>query len=77
MVRGKTTTINILATVLRPTSGRFVVAGHDVVTEPHIVRRHIGIVFQDPSLDDELTSTRTSTYMVGCMVLARPLLRSA
>ncbi len=52
---GKTTTIHILATLLRPTSGRAVVAGHDVVEEPGEVRKRIGIVFQDPSLDDQLT----------------------
>lgn len=52
---GKTTTIHILATLLKPTSGRAFVAGHDVVKEPHKVRKSIGIVFQDPSLDNELT----------------------
>ena len=52
---GKTTTIHILATVLKPTSGRASVAGYDVVKEAGKVRRTIGIVFQDPSLDDQLT----------------------
>ncbi len=52
---GKTTTIYILTTILKPTSGRAIVAGYDVVREPHNVRRHIGVVFQDPSLDDNLT----------------------
>lgn len=52
---GKTTTIHVLATVIRPTSGRALVAGHDVVREPGRVREKIGIVFQDPSLDDQLT----------------------
>ncbi len=53
---GKTTTIHVLATLLKPTSGKAVVAGHDVVREPREVRRSIGIVFQDPSLDDQLTA---------------------
>jgi ABC-2 type transport system ATP-binding protein len=53
---GKTTTIRILATLLRPTSGRVVLAGHDVVREPTAVRRSIGIVFQDPSLDNRLSA---------------------
>lgn len=53
---GKTTTVHILTTLLRPTSGRAVVAGHDVVEEPMEVRKRIGIVFQDPSLDRELTA---------------------
>lgn len=53
---GKTTTIHILTTLLRPTSGRVYVAGHDVLKEPDKVRRKIGIVFQDPSLDNQLTA---------------------
>ncbi|MDK6028670.1 ATP-binding cassette domain-containing protein [Ignisphaera sp. 4213-co] len=52
---GKTTTINILATLLKPTSGKAFVAGYDVVSQPAKVRKSIGIVFQDPSLDDNLT----------------------
>lgn len=53
---GKTTTIHVLATLIKPTSGRAFVAGYDVVREPIKVRRSIGIVFQDPSLDDQLTA---------------------
>ncbi len=53
---GKTTTINMLCTLLRPTSGTARVGGHDIVREPHAVRRRIGLVFQDPSLDDRLTA---------------------
>jgi len=53
---GKTTTINILCTLLRPTAGRARVRGHDVVKEPAQVRRAIGLVFQDPSLDERLTA---------------------
>jgi len=53
---GKTTTINMLCTLLRPTSGTARVGGHDVRREPHAVRRRIGLVFQDPSLDDRLTA---------------------
>jgi ABC-2 type transport system ATP-binding protein len=52
---GKTTLISILATMLRPTSGSVEVCGFDVLTDQHSVRRSIGIVFQDPSLDEELT----------------------
>uniref|UniRef100_A0A7J3QEF9 ATP-binding cassette domain-containing protein n=1 Tax=Ignisphaera aggregans TaxID=334771 RepID=A0A7J3QEF9_9CREN len=52
---GKTTTIHILATLLKPTSGKAIVAGYDVIIEPDKVRRNIGVVFQDPSLDDNLT----------------------
>ncbi|HEY8497802.1 MAG TPA: ATP-binding cassette domain-containing protein [Limnochordales bacterium] len=53
---GKTTTISMLCTLLRPTSGRAIIAGHDVVREPHDVRRAIGLIFQDPALDDRLTA---------------------
>ncbi len=53
---GKTTTVHVLTTLLKPTSGGATVAGHDVVREPDAVRRKIGIVFQDPSLDSELTA---------------------
>jgi ABC-2 type transport system ATP-binding protein len=53
---GKTTTIKILTTVLAPTSGSVRVAGYDPVRERSAVRRACGIVFQDPSLDDELTA---------------------
>ena len=53
---GKTTTINMLCTLAKPTSGSASVAGHDVVTERDDVRRHIGLVFQDPTLDGYLTA---------------------
>jgi len=53
---GKTTTIKVLTTMLSPTSGRIRVAGHDPVRERGQVRRAFGIVFQDPSLDEELTA---------------------
>lgn len=52
---GKTTTINILVTLMRPTSGEAYVAGHNVVEEPVRVRERIGIVFQDASVDRNLT----------------------
>ncbi len=53
---GKTTTIKMLTTVLDPTSGSIRVNGHDPTREQKQVRRSFGIVFQDPSLDDELTA---------------------
>jgi ABC-2 type transport system ATP-binding protein len=53
---GKTTTIKMLTTILAPTSGTLRVNGHDPVHERKQVRRSFGIVFQDPSLDDELTA---------------------
>jgi ABC-2 type transport system ATP-binding protein len=53
---GKSTTIKMLATLLKPTSGRATLAGFDVATQPTDVRRAIGIVFQDQSLDIRLTA---------------------
>ena len=53
---GKTTTINMLCTLAKPSGGRASVAGYDVVTERDDVRRHIGLVFQDPTLDGYLTA---------------------
>jgi ABC-2 type transport system ATP-binding protein len=53
---GKTTTINMLCTLVTPTAGSASVAGHDVVRERDDVRRNIGLVFQDPTLDGYLTA---------------------
>ena len=53
---GKTTTISILTTTLAPTSGSVTIAGHDIVAEQAQVRRSVGIVFQKPSLDLNLTA---------------------
>ena len=55
---GKTTTINMLCTLARPTSGTARVSGFDVVRERDDVRRHLGLVFQDPTLDGQLTATQ-------------------
>lgn len=53
---GKSTTIQMLATLLRPTAGRASINGHDTVKEQYAVRRSIGLVFQDPTLDGNLTA---------------------
>ena len=53
---GKTTTISILCTLLSPTDGRASIAGHDCAKEPSEVRKAIGIVFQDTTLDKDLTA---------------------
>ena len=53
---GKSTTIKMLTTMLQPSGGSILVAGHDPVAEPDAVRRSFGIVFQDPSLDEDLTA---------------------
>jgi ABC-2 type transport system ATP-binding protein len=59
---GKTTTISMLCTILKPTSGTAKVNGFDIVKESTQVRKSIGIVFQEPSVDDRLTG-RENLYM--------------
>lgn len=52
---GKTTTISMLCTILKPTEGTATINGYDILKDPHNVRKSIGIVFQEPSVDDILT----------------------
>ena len=59
---GKTTAISMLCTILKPTSGSATVNGYDIVKEANRVRKSIGIVFQEPSIDDRLTG-RENLYM--------------
>jgi ABC-2 type transport system ATP-binding protein len=59
---GKTTTINILCTLLLPTSGRASVCGYDVVKQRNQVRHCIGLVFQDPTLDEYLTAEQNLLF---------------
>jgi ABC-2 type transport system ATP-binding protein len=53
---GKSTTIKMLTTILRPTAGEIDLAGHDTAKDPDGARHAFGIVFQDPSTDDDLTA---------------------
>jgi len=53
---GKSTTIKMLTTLLNPTSGDIQLNGSNPISNPNAVRHSFGIVFQDPSLDDELTA---------------------
>ena len=59
---GKTTTINILCTLLLPTSGRASVKGYDVLKQRSQVRHSIGLVFQDPTLDEYLTAEQNLRF---------------
>ncbi len=59
---GKTTTISILCTLLTPTQGRVLVNGFDVTRQPDQVRRSIGLIFQDPSLDAQLTAAENLDF---------------
>jgi len=62
---GKTTTIKMLTTLVHPTSGSISINGMDPVQRPHDVRQSFGIVFQDPSLDDELTAYENMFFHAG------------
>jgi ABC-2 type transport system ATP-binding protein len=59
---GKTTTISMLCTLLRPSGGRAFIGGRDVAREGDAVRRQIGIVFQDTTLDDRLTARENLAF---------------
>jgi ABC-2 type transport system ATP-binding protein len=59
---GKSTTINMLCTLVKPSGGSATVAGHDVVARRHQVRRNIGLVFQDTTLDSYLTAERNLQF---------------
>ena len=61
---GKTTAVRILTTLATPDSGRAIVAGHDILTEPNEVRRHIGVAAQDATLDGALTG-RQNLALIG------------
>lgn len=59
---GKSTTIKMITTLLHPTGGLIAVNGEDPIKNPDAVRRSIGIVFQDPSLDDDLTAQENMEF---------------
>lgn len=59
---GKTTTLRLLATLLTPTSGSAVVAGHDIATAAHQVRRHVGFLAASTALYGRLTAREVIAY---------------
>ncbi|MBM3119162.1 MAG: ATP-binding cassette domain-containing protein [Chloroflexi bacterium] len=63
---GKTTIISMLCTITNPTSGTATVNGFNILKQPANVRRSIGIVFQDPSIDDRLTG-RENLQLHACL----------
>ncbi|MDE2037824.1 MAG: ATP-binding cassette domain-containing protein [Patescibacteria group bacterium] len=69
---GKTTTIKMLTTLVHPTSGTIRLNGLDPVESPHDARQSFGIVFQDPSLDDELTAYENMFFHAGLYGVPRP-----
>ncbi len=72
---GKTTTINMLCTLVKPTQGWATVAGHDVVKERDDVRRNIGLVFQDPTLDNYLSAVENLKLHAELYGLQRDLVK--
>jgi ABC-2 type transport system ATP-binding protein len=60
---GKTTVVRILTTILKPDSGRAIVAGHDVVADPQSVRRNIGLAGQYAAIDENLTGKENLTLV--------------
>lgn len=72
---GKTTTIKILTTLLKPTDGKVLINGYDPITEPHQVRSSFGIVFQDQSLDEELTAYENMEFHGVLYKIPRPTRR--
>jgi len=71
---GKSTTIGMLCTIIRPTSGMAKVAGHDIVKEPAKVRKCVGIVFQDPTLDTVLTGRENLELHARLYGVPKPLM---
>jgi sodium transport system ATP-binding protein len=72
---GKTSILRILSTVLRPTSGSARVAGYDVVTQPDLVRRHIGFVSTNTAVYDRMTAWEMVEYFGRLYGLAAEPLR--
>jgi ABC-2 type transport system ATP-binding protein len=72
---GKTTTIKMLTTLLKPTSGEIRINGFSPLSEPFAVRSSFGIVFQDPSLDDELTAIENMEFHAVLYNMPRVLRR--
>jgi len=72
---GKSTTIKMLTTLLHPNSGEMSIDGKNPVTSSDAVRKSFGIVFQDPSLDDELTAWENMEYHGVLYSIPKPLRR--
>jgi ABC-2 type transport system ATP-binding protein len=73
---GKSTFISMLCTILKPTSGTAKVEGYDIVRQASDVRRSIGIVFQDPSIDDKLTGMENMELHADLYDVPRDVMQS-
>lgn len=72
---GKSTTIKMMTTLLKPDNGQVIINNFDVLKESHQVRSSIGIVFQDPSLDDELTAYENMYFHAMLYNVPYPLIK--
>ena len=73
---GKTTTINILCTLLKPTSGQAILNGFNVTTQQNQVRQSIGLVFQDPSLDEYISALENMQFHASIYNVPSRLIRN-
>lgn len=73
---GKTTTMRILATLLKPSAGRATINGFDIAREQQQVRQSIGMIFQDPSLDDRLTGRENLKFHAMLYDVPKPVFES-
>jgi ABC-2 type transport system ATP-binding protein len=73
---GKSTFISMLCTILKPTSGTATVEGYDILSQASDVRRSIGIVFQDPSIDDKLTGMENMKLHADLYDVPRDVMQS-
>jgi ABC-2 type transport system ATP-binding protein len=72
---GKSTTINTLCTILGKTAGKITLNGHDIETEKDLVRKDIGIVFQDSTLDARLTVEENLRYHCEFYLVPRSVVK--
>jgi len=74
---GKTTTIKMLTTLLYPTEGSAKIAGYDIFKQRAEVRENIGVVFQEPALDTELTGRENLDFHARMYGLSQELRKNA
>jgi ABC-2 type transport system ATP-binding protein len=74
---GKTTAMLLLATLLKPSRGTAFLFGHDIIRDRAVIRRRLGLVFQEPSVDGLLTVKENLLFAAGLMGLDRAAARQA
>ena len=74
---GKTTAMLLLSTLLKPSRGTALVLGHDIARDRAVIRRRLGLVFQEPSIDGLLTVRENLRFAAGLMGLGDAIARRA